>query len=216
MFTPTSFEIRPESAALLIVDMQQDFLAPGAPYENSIGRDAIDTINRVSETCRARHMPVIFTAQAHRADGSDIGRVGSLHPITASGSALRSGTPGVELYPTLTVDPADHIITKRRFSAFYGTDLEVLLRGLGITLLIVAGVAANVCCESTIRDAFFRDFEVVYLSDATGPAPLADRGWGAFDEDVVHRYVLTMVSTFFGEVASSTDVVDRIKAASPL
>ncbi|MEX0664247.1 MAG: isochorismatase family cysteine hydrolase [Acidimicrobiia bacterium] len=214
MFVPTTFEIQPESTAFLVVDMQRDFLAPGAPYENAIGREAVETINRVSTVCRAQGIPVIFTAQAHRADGSDIGRVGVLHPVTASGQALRESTPGVELYPTLEVEPTDHIITKRRFSAFFGTDLEVLLRGLGVTLLIVAGVAGNVCCESTIRDAFYRDFEVIYLSDATGPAPLADRGWGAFDEDSVHRYVLTMVSTFFGEVAESGDVLARIASAS--
>ena len=183
------------------------------PTRTRPGRQAIETVNLLARACRARSIPVIFTAQRHRSDRSDLGQVGQLHPVTAQGRALSEGTAGADLHQALEVKGSDYVIVKRRFSAFYSTDLDVLLRGLGVQLLLIAGVALNVCCESTIRDAFFRDYEVILISDATGAASLADRGWGEFDEDAAKRYTLTLVSTFFGEVAPSAEVLRRIEAA---
>jgi ureidoacrylate peracid hydrolase len=211
VFEPTTYTIHADSTALLVVDMQRDFVAVGAPYENPIGREAVTRINAVSAACRAHGIPVIFTTQMHRADGSDLGRVRDLHPLTADGLALREGSEGVALYDDLLVEPADRILRKHRFSAFYDTDLHSLLREQGVRLLLIAGVAANVCVESTVRDAFFRDYEIVLLADAIGPAALEDRGWGAFSEELVHRFVLTTVSTFFGEISTTSEVLRRIE-----
>ena len=161
-------------------------------------------------------IPVIFTVHAHRADGSDLGAVKNIHPLTADGHALKAGTDGVELYPKVDIDEQrDYVIQKRRYSAFYTTDLELLLRNLGVGTVIIAGVATNVCCESTTRDAYFRDFKVIFLADGNGTISLSDAGWGAFSADDVQRYTLTNVATFYGEVAPISEVLERVERASP-
>jgi nicotinamidase-related amidase len=208
------FEIRPGRAAMLVVDIQNDFLAPGAPYESEPARDMVDHLNELLALCRESGIPVIFTAHSHRPDGSDLGAVAYLHPLTAEGKAMKEGSEGVELYPKLDVQPSDHIIHKRRFSGFYATDLELLLRNLGVETLIIAGVATNVCCESTARDAFFRDFKVVFLADGNGTFDHPDVGWGAFPAEDVQAHTLTNITMYFGEVAGIEDVKERIRAAA--
>jgi nicotinamidase-related amidase len=209
-WTRPHFDPEPGKTALLVIDMQYDFLAPGAPYESQHGREMIGELNGLIQLCRDTEIPVIFTVHAHRADGSDLGAVRYVHPLTAAGKAMREGTQGVELYPDVDVRETDFFVAKRRFSAFFETELDLLLRNLGVEVLIVAGVATNVCCESTVRDAFFRDYKVIFLSDGNGTIPLADAGWGSFTPEEVQRFTLTAISTFFGEVAPMAEVVSRI------
>ena len=191
--------------------MQNDFVRQDAPYESPAAREMIDDLNRLIGACRAHDIPIIFTAHAHRSDGSDLGAVKHIHPLTAEGRALKAGTEGVQLYPKVDVADTDHVFEKRRYSAFFATDLELLLRNLGVDTLIIGGVATNVCCESTTRDAYFRDFKVIFLSDGNGTISLADAGWGAFSADDVQRYTLTNIATFYGEVAPISEVLERIE-----
>ncbi|HEY7280816.1 MAG TPA: isochorismatase family cysteine hydrolase, partial [Actinomycetota bacterium] len=121
---------------------------------------------------------------------------------------------GVELYPKLDFQGSDYLVHKRRFSAFYSTDLELLLRNLGVDTVIIGGVATNVCCESTARDAFFRDFKVIFLTDGNGTFDHPDVGWGAFPAEDVQAHTLTNIRMYFGEVAGIDEVSDRIRAAS--
>jgi nicotinamidase-related amidase len=209
-WTRPKFDPEPGKTVLLVIDMQYDFLAGGAPYESSHGREMIGELNGLIQLCRTKAIPVVFTIHSHRADGTDLGAVRYLHPLTAAGKAMREGTQGVELYPDVDVRDTDHFVAKRRFSAFFETELDLLLRNLGAEVLIVAGVATNVCCESTVRDAFFRDYKVIFLSDGNGTIPLADAGWGAYTPEEVQRFTLTAISTFFGEVASMAEVTERL------
>jgi biuret amidohydrolase len=208
------FEIIPGKAALLVIDVQNDFVAPGAPYESVPGRDMVDHLNELFALAREHGIPVIFTAHHHRADGSDLGTVKYLHPLTATGAALKEGTAGVELYPKLDVQESDYVVVKRRYSGFYATDLELLLRNLGVDTLVIAGVATNVCCESTARDAYFRDFKVVFLIDGNGTFDHPDVGWGAFSAEDVQAHTLTNIAMFFGDVATIEEVKERIRASA--
>ena len=213
-WTRPKFEVDPEKTALVVIDMQNDFIQEGAPYESSHGREMIDELNRLTATCRDRGIPVVFTVHAHRPDGSDLGAVKHIHPLTSEGRALKAGTDGVAMYPKVDITDADYTIQKRRYSAFFATDLELLLRNLGVDTVIIAGVATNVCCESTTRDAYFRDFKVIFLADGNGTISLGDAGWGSFSADEVQRYTLTNIATFYGEVASIADVINRVEAAA--
>ncbi len=196
-----------------MIDLQNDFVAPGAPYACPDGPELVTAVNDVIRACREKGIPVIFTAVMHRPDGSDLGSVRHLHPLTAEGAALREGTPGVELYPGLDVQPGDEVIRKRRYSAFFGTELDLLLRNRGVEVVIIVGVATNVCCDSTARDAFFRGYKVVFLSDGTATIPLESE-WGSFSADEVQRYTLATTAAFFGEVATIAEVLGRIRAAT--
>ena len=210
-WTRPKFAVDPERTALVVIDMQNDFVRQDAPYESPAAREMIDDLNRLIAACRAHDIPIIFTAHAHRSDGSDLGAVKHIHPLTAEGRALKAGTEGVQLYPKVDVADTDHVFEKRRYSAFFATDLELLLRNLGVDTLIIGGVATNVCCESTTRDAYFRDFKVIFLSDGNGTISLADAGWGAFSAEDVQRYTLTNIATFYGEVAPISEVLERIE-----
>jgi nicotinamidase-related amidase len=207
------FETRADNTALLVVDLQNDFVAPGAPYACPGAPELVGAVNELIGACRENGILVVVTAIAHRPDGSDLGAVRHLHPLTAEGAALREGTPGAELYPDLDVRPDDVVIRKRRYSAFFGTELDLLLRSRGIDTVIVAGVATNVCCESTARDAFFRGYKVIFLSDGNATIPLESE-WGSFTADEVQRLTLATIAAFFGEVASIGDVLGRVRVAT--
>jgi nicotinamidase-related amidase len=212
-WTRPKFPVTRGKTAMIVIDMQNDFVLEGAPYESTAGREMTENLNRLIAACREHDVPVIFTAHAHRSDGSDLGAVKHIHPLTAEGKALRAETEGVELYEKLDVRDSDYIMPKRRYSAFYATDLEMLLRNLGVDTVIISGVATNVCCESTTRDAYFRDFKVIFLEDGNGTIPLADAGWGSFTPEEVQRYALTNIATFYGEVAPISEVLERVNQA---
>jgi len=208
------FPVTRGSTAIIVIDMTNDFIAPGAPYESEQGRQMIPRLNLLLDRCRELHMPVIFTVHSHRGDGSDIGCVANLHPMTRDGLALKEGTPGVDLYPDMAPQRGDYTVQKLRYSAFYCTDLEVLLRNLAIDTVIISGVATNICCESTARDAFFRDYKVVFLSDGNATIDMPDNGWGSLKAEDVHRNTLITIAFGFGRVASIAEVMDELSAAA--
>ena len=111
----------------------------------------------------------------------------------------REGSWGIELYQ---VEPQanERVLAKRRFSAFYSTDLDVMLRARGIKSLIMAGVATNVCVETTARDGFMRDYHIVFLSDCTA----------AYDRQE-HYSALNNMSKYFGVVADSKELIEAWK-----
>lgn len=197
----------PDRAALLVIDMTNDFIERGAPYECAQARALIPKINQLVVAARAQGLPVVCTTQVHRGDGVDLGMVRYLHPITATGKALVEGSHGVEIHPDIDFDPAtDELLVKRRYSAFYGTDLENFLRRRGVDSVIITGVATHSCCEATARDALFRDFAVYFVSDATATVGLADAGWGAFSPDEVQRFALTDIAHFVGRVGTTDEL----------
>lgn len=198
--------------ALLIIDMSNDFLKPGFPMELPEGRDMIPHLNRLAQACRARSIPVIYTTHAHRPEGGDMGRMGDIFRNVREGRMLRAGTEGVEIYPDIAPQAGDYLIEKRRYSAFQSTDLELILRHKGIDTIIIGGVASNICCESTAREAFFKDFKVIFLSDGNATFDLPDRGWGRIPKEEVQRYVLTTLAWGFGRVAAIDEVLAELEA----
>lgn len=155
-------------SALLVIDMQRDFLDPGAPVETPGGLALVPGINRLARAARAAGVPVIFTHERHRADRSDFGIELEYEP-----AHCLEGTPGAELTAGLEVDPRDyHITSKRRYDAFLGTDLDGLLRSLGVTSLAVTGVCTDICVTSTAQHARNLDYRVFVVRDGVaGTSP---------------------------------------------
>lgn len=166
--------------ALLVIDMQHDFLDPGAGCYASGAELIVPTLAAVADACRAAGVPVIHTRELHRPGGVDAGRE------LDSGPGMRTaapgepavpwhtirGTRGAEIVPELGPAPSDHVVDKTRFSCFLGTDLEFLLDGLDVSTLLVTGVCTDVCVLWTVGDAFQRDYHVRVIEDCTaGSAP---------------------------------------------
>jgi nicotinamidase-related amidase len=155
-------KIRPGNTALLVIDMQRDFLDVGAVQETPGGLALLPTINGLSAWGRAHGLPVIFTQEMHRADKSDYGIELEYDPVHCL-----EGTPGCALAEGLETRSSDYKIRhKRRYDAFHGTDLDVLLRSRHIENLICCGVTTHVCVMSTVFSARHLDYRVLLPRDA--------------------------------------------------
>jgi nicotinamidase-related amidase len=159
---------RPEATALLIIDMQNDFLLPGAPVAAPGGLELVPAVSRLARRARRAGAPVVFTQEAHRPDGSDFGIEAFFEPIHCV-----EGGSGIEIVDGLTPEPGDLVIKgKRRYDAFLGTDLDTVLRLRGIENLVVAGVCTDVCVSATVQHARNLDYRCLVLRDATaGTSP---------------------------------------------
>ncbi len=207
--------IEPSKTALIVVDMENDFIASGAPMETPAGRKMLPTLQRVISFCREVGIRVIYTTHAHRRDGCDMGLFGDLWPPIASRAGLVDGEPGIDIYPDIAPRGNDIVIKKHRYSGFYGTDLEIVLRGLGADTVVITGVTTENCCHATARDALFRDYKVVFLSDATATFDYPDVGQGAMSADEVHRATLVILSVSTADVMIANEFMARTVALQP-
>ncbi len=157
-----------QKAALLVIDMQNDFLKPNSLLLTEGGVAILNNLKKLISSCRKQKIPVIFTAHVHKDPKIDGGMTAKWWPELMKKRALVYGRKGVEIYEALAPRPTEPVIYKHRYSAFYNTNLEVILRGLRVEDVIITGVMTNICCESTARDAFFRDFRIFFVADATG------------------------------------------------
>lgn len=160
--------------ALLVVDMQHDFLDKGAGCYAPGSEEIVPRVVRLVDAAREAGLPVIFTQEAHRPGGVDAGReadsgAGAGYPGGGPDSPVPphcvEGTRGIEIVEELAPIPGDLRISKRRYSCFLGTDLDLLLRNLGVETLLVTGVDSNVCVLWTVGEAFQRDYHVRVIED---------------------------------------------------
>jgi nicotinamidase-related amidase len=147
----------PARAALLVIDMQEYFRGLAAPV--------LPALARLLERARAAGLPVIYTQHGHDDPAEDAGMLG----VWWSDHILL-GTPAWALMPEVAPVEGERVFRKKRYSAFHGTDLDAHLRAAGIEDLVIAGVMTNLCCETTARDAFVRDYRVFFLADGTATA----------------------------------------------
>ncbi len=181
------------ASVLLVVDMQRFFLDPGSQTFTCGGLAILPKVRQLVASFRRARRPVIYTRHVHHPDGSDLGIMGWWW----AGKCIE-GSPDSDVHPDLAPLPGEKVVFKHRYSAFYGTDLEIVLRGLGIEDVVIAGVMTNLCCESTARDAYYRDYRVFFLADATGSVT-----------EEMHVASLLNVAFGFGYVTT----VDAIEAA---
>lgn len=228
----TTVDLDPARLALVLVDMQNDFLskagmydAKGANIENV--RALIEPTRRVVEACRRRGVKIVYTQHCFRSDLCDVGagwanasdlrslvHRGQVAPGTKVGPAdvpaeklgsLIRGTWNAAIIDELAPREGDIVIdSKHKYTAFYQTDLELILRTLGVDTLMFGGVSTAVCVESTLRDAYFRDFLCILLTDCTWEKT---PGLQAASE--------TIVKLHFGCATTSAEVVKALIEETP-
>jgi nicotinamidase-related amidase len=149
---------------LIVVDIQRGY-GMSADETGIVlmgGQSAmIGNAERIVEAARAAHVPVVFFQEAHRRDGVDFGR----ELDGNEGVHCVEGDPGTELWPTLTPGPGEYAIAKRRYSCFFGTDLEILLKGLRASTLVLIGGLTDVCVHYTFADGHQHDYHMRVVSD---------------------------------------------------
>jgi nicotinamidase-related amidase len=200
-----NFPVIPRRTALINVDMQNCFVE-GYPVSAPDGPRVLGRINRLAAACRAAGILVIHTAHVLRADGSNAGVMGELIPEIRAGMINR-GSQASALNKSLVVDHRDILLEKPRFGAFQGTDLELILRSHDINSVIISGIATNVCCDTTAREAATRDFRVFFLSDGTATFDL-----GAVPAQQLQAATCASLA-LFGQVLTVEQIIDKIAAA---
>lgn len=210
------YELAPRRTALLVVDMTNDFLEEGSIAALARGRAIVPRIRQLADAAREASVAVIYFTVAWKPDGSDVGAMADRWSafLDDEGRPLTciAGTRGTAIYDAIAPRRGDLVIEKQRASCFVGTRLTEVLEERGIDTLIITGVAANGCCESTARDACDRDYRVVFVSDATATCDLPDAGWGPVSADQAMRVLLTEMAFAMGEVASTDELCRRLAA----
>ena len=182
---PEPIAIDPARSAVIVVDMENDFAAKGGMFDRA-GADisgaqrAIAPTAKVLAAARQAGLKIIYLKMGYHADLSDLGAPDSVnrtrHLKFGVGQKIRApdgresrilirDTWDTDIVPELKPQPGDVVIYKTRFSGFYQTDLDAILKKLGIKYLIVTGVTTSICVESTVRDAMFRDYLCVLFRD---------------------------------------------------
>ncbi len=162
------------TTALLVIDVQNVYADAASPLAVPAFEESLRKINRLIGAFTAAGRPVVYVRHVHRADGRDAGRMfdfaGTAEPV-----GFVEGTAEAEYVAGLEVVPAGLHITKRRYSAFEGTELEVILRSAGAARVAICGYMTNFCCDTTARAAHDRDYFVDFILDATGAPDLSER-----------------------------------------
>jgi biuret amidohydrolase len=193
----------PRRSALLVIDMQNDFLLPGAPVPAPGGMKLVPAIAALAREARLLGLPVVFTQEMHRADHSDFGIELAFEP-----PHCLEGTAGMDLVEGLGPEPGDvRIMGKRRYDAFLGTDLDLALRTRDVENLLVTGVCTDICVICTVHHARNLDYRCFVLSDAVA---------GTTPER--HRAALACIDHAFGFVGTVAEVAPAfgLRAAVPV
>jgi nicotinamidase-related amidase len=177
---PYDYEFFPDKTALVVIDMQRDFIEPGG-FGDTLGNNVkllaaiVPTVKKLLDTCRKAGVTIIHTREAHRPDLSDLPaaklkrgnpklRIGDQ---SAMGRILIAGEPGNDIVAGCAPLPGEIVIDKPGKGAFYATSLGDILRLRGTTHLLLAGVTTEVCVQTTMREANDRGYECLLIEDAT-------------------------------------------------
>lgn len=207
---PDSGSLDPASTALLVIDLQVDFLSPGGylakkGYDTAPLRAILPAVNSIIDAAHAAGCLIVHTRQGHRADLADIPlgeHRNRKRPRPKPGTLVR-GSPGFEIFSGVKVRPSDVIIDKTANGAFTYTELEPVLRAQGITHLLLAGCTTDVCVHSTLREATDRQFQCLLIEDAC-----------ASGDAYAHAAAVHMVTVeggVFGAVATTKAVVSGLR-----
>jgi ureidoacrylate peracid hydrolase len=150
--------------ALLVIDMQNDFVKEGALFEIKGIRRNIQDFRNFIDTCRDKGVLIIHTRHCYSPETNPV--EAKLFPKLAE-EGLRKGTEGWEIYDELKPHEDDIVLDKTRYDAFFKTNLKEILDSNNIDTVIITGTMTNVCCESTARTAMYHDYDVIFCSDMT-------------------------------------------------
>lgn len=188
-------QLRASASALLVIDMQRFFLTEGSKTFCKAGLEIVPNIKRLLHAFRENQIPVIFTRHCHHPSGIDAGIMGWWW----EGRCIE-GTPESEVIEELAPLAHEKQVLKHRYSAFFDTDLQTILRVMKVEDLVITGIMTNLCCETTARDAYMRDFRVFFLADAT--ATLTEE---------MHLASLMNLALGFAYVTTTDEIIGMLK-----
>jgi ureidoacrylate peracid hydrolase len=198
-------DLNPRRAALVVIDMQNAFLAPGAPTEIPVARDIVPNINRIAASLRTAGGTIVWVQMTLNAISDwPVFLEHVLGPDQAEAlvASLKDGSKGHRLWEALDVRNEDLVVKKNRFSAFLHTASPLMdqLRERGIDTVIIVGTLTSVCSESSARDAIMQDFKTIMVTDAN-----------ATRTDEEHAAAMIAFITSFGDVRTAQETIELIE-----
>ena len=203
------FRLVASESALLVIDMQRGFIEEGAPLEVPMARRQVPVIKELIDCCRRREVPVIYTAFCLGPDFRydfywQMAKQRGLDPEKPH-CGFWDGRPETEIFPDLKPLPGERVIKKCGYDSFAGTELDMVLRSLGVKYLIVTGTVINWCVDSTVRGAFHRHYKVAVVADAVSAY---EHGGGTAEEWC--RLELNLFAEAFGRVMPAEKVIKEL------
>ena len=198
-----NFEVASEKCALLVIDMQDEFVKPRwTPYWVPEATRQVPRIKRLTEHCRKKGIPVIFTVFSKTHNYLDRPKTGALMPNRYSELKIDESSFFVKGQVWHELAPRDDevVIHKPSYGAFYDTPLETILKGLGKDTVIICGTLTNYCCGLTARQAYERSFKVVFGSDVTST-----------DDPDMQEPELKVLRKGFGKVLTADEIIKTLK-----
>lgn len=200
-------KVAPAHAALIVIDYQNDFCADGGQlgregFDLSAAQALADRLPPLLSAARAAGVLVVFVRNEYSSaknlylsdaflEQASRARAGSY----TTRAICPAGSWAADFYRDVRPEAGEPVVTKHRFDAFYNTDLDIILRAHGVRTVVFTGVATNVCVDTTAREAFMRDYYVVFVADGTA----------AYDQQD-HEATLRNIDRFFGQVVRIADV----------
>lgn len=198
-------QLKPDETALIVVDMQNAFIRDEG-FMAKLGLDisrckeTVQPIRGLIDACHGAGVPIVFTRMSLRADYKDAGLFGVLFPGAKEAGAMVANSWDAAIIDELKPIDPDWILDKTRYSAFYNTNLDDILRSLRTKTVIMTGVTTNICVESTLRDAFFRDYFVVLPVDGTAAVA-----------EAMEAGTFLTVKYGFGRLTTSEEILEALK-----
>jgi ureidoacrylate peracid hydrolase len=206
-------KVKPQHCALVIIDVLNDFCAPGGMVSREGGdltlvQNMVPRLKRLIDAARAAGAFVVFVRNVYSTDEnwylSDVWIEQASRRRNGEVFTKWDGCPPNswqnDFYDPIRPLPSEPIVVKHRYNAFYQTDLDLLLRGHGIRTIITTGISTNICVETTAREGFIRDYYIVFPSDGT-----------ACYSEQSHAATLRVIGSHFGEVVTVDQIIDTWK-----
>ena len=197
---PSKQNVKLRRSVLLVLDMQNDFVGPTGQLPVWGGPAIIPCLARMVRAFRAAGHLVLFTRHLCIEPHKHAKQIGVMKHIRNIDTFLRDGEPGAEICTPLRPRPRDQLIVKYRYSAFFDTGLDTLLRIHQVQDVVVTGVATNICCQATAQDAFFRSYNVLFPVD----------GNGGLDE-ASHLAAMKTIALAYARLCLTADVLAGLK-----
>jgi len=204
--------INPKKTAVLVIDMTNDYVAPGAPLYCDMGNKLAQRLNSFLDDCRNLGIRIIYTSHMYRADQADMPKVMKEMVKNVKGPVCESGTEGVEIYKECPKRADEIVIAKHHYNAFHATDLDIILRSWEIENVAISGVCSDVCCMATAREALFNGYKVLTLFDLLGAGAMPDAGFGSFSAEQHHLAAMNSLAATNGNVLESPEFLSLARA----
>lgn len=201
------YEINKNKTAVLVIDVQKEYFDQGCNLYTPNAQYAKENIINIVNVAKNNGVKCLFIQHEHKADGSDLGRMGDFDDTPV----FEEGTKGVEFIEELPVESEDVIIKKARYNCFVNTELKTYLEKCGIDTVIIVGLMTNYCCLSTAYYAHDIDYKTIYVLDAVQGPDLPDAGYGEVSQELLKKVVATTLLGGIADVVSSADVINELQ-----